>query len=127
MTPNPPKRIFDRPQALEQEELGSICFVRNYVEFRFDGPIIRSFVGPIIETDGNRLRFPEDGSRDALCDFIGRTLIEARETSSELTLRFDEGMIRVPLKADPGDPVEAAHFVPEIDGDLDIGKMWVWQ
>ena len=48
MTLNPRRHVFDRPQALEQEELGSICFVRNYVELRFDGPIIRSLVGPII-------------------------------------------------------------------------------
>ncbi len=127
MTLNPRRHVFDRPQALEQEELGSICFVRDYVELRFDGPIIRSFVGPIIERDGSRLRFPDEGSRDALCEFIGQALVEVRESPSELTLSFHEGIIRVPLKAEPGEPVEAAHFVPEIDGSLDIGKMWIWQ
>jgi len=32
----------DMPDDLVDEELSAVCFVRDYVEFQFDGPTLRA-------------------------------------------------------------------------------------
>lgn len=125
MTKGDRPRSFNSPQDLVGEELASVCFVRDYVELRFDGPIIRSFLGPIVELKDWQVRFPEKGSRDALCLLIGSEIAEVLESLAELSLRLDGGqIIRVPLQVEGSH--EAAHFVPMVEGELQVGRMLIW-
>jgi hypothetical protein len=117
---------FMSPTSLEGTELGAVCFVRDYVDLDFDGPLLRSFLGPIADANGERVRFPEAGSRDALCAFVGMTVSQVRETPRDLSIRFDSGTIEIPLGHGPTELPEAAHFVPMIEGQLDAGRMWIW-
>jgi hypothetical protein len=59
---------------LKGEEISTVAFVRDYVEFRFDGPILHCFADPKIKIRETVFQFPETGSRDALCSVIGSTI-----------------------------------------------------
>jgi len=51
-------------ESLAGEELSAVSFVRDYVEFHFDGPVLRALTNPRVEIDGETISFPEPGSRD---------------------------------------------------------------
>jgi len=102
--------------------ISAVCFVMDYVEFHFDGPILRSLSNPTLAFRGNEWAFPTPGSRDALCSIIGAT-VEAVEVDEDASIlvRLDSGhTITVPL--DPGSRIgpEAAHFVSEEDHVMDV-------
>lgn len=108
-------------------EVGGVAFVRDYVEVHFDGPIFRALSAPIMEIDGNEVRFPSEGSRDCLCLLIGRTVLAAREDPGSLVLDFEGSMrLRVPLVTNEPAP-EAAHLVPTFEGRLDVAKRVIWE
>jgi hypothetical protein len=67
-------------EDLAGSELSGVCFVRDYVEFRFDGPVLRSLASPVAVVDGVRFESPDAGSTDALRQLIGRGW-RARRTS----------------------------------------------
>ena len=59
-------------ESLEGEELNIVSFVMDYVELHFNGPFIRALTNPIIEIEKRKFQFPDPGSRDVLCSFVGR-------------------------------------------------------
>jgi hypothetical protein len=113
-------------KTLEGRELACVCFVRDYVELRFDGPILRSYAGPIVDTDNGECQFPEVGSRDALCEYIGRVLAGVELSSDWIVLYFEPGTIRVRVTKINTPPFEVAHFMLAApDGTLN-GQMLIW-
>ena len=60
-----------RIESLLSEQVNAVSFVMDYVEFHFNGPILRALSNPVVEYQGHRVRFPDAGSRDALCSLIG--------------------------------------------------------
>ena len=105
-------------------EVGSVAFVRDYVEINFDGPIVRSLSSPIINVGGADFRFPDAGSRDALCELIGTSLEGVHESDAEIVLRFDAATLVIPKQGDTG--AEIAHFVPFAEGRLMVEQMLIW-
>lgn len=67
------------------EEINAVCFVMDYVEVHFNGPILRALANPTLEFERERHEFPLPGSRDALCSLIGS---EAQAFEVEEDLRF---------------------------------------
>jgi hypothetical protein len=55
-------------------EISAVAFVRDCVEFHFDGPILRSRADPQVAVGEAVYCFPKPGSRDALCLVIGATV-----------------------------------------------------
>jgi hypothetical protein len=86
--------------AIVGEQLSSVEFIQDYVQFHFDGPHIIAFVWPVVESGGEVLRFGETGYRDALCDRIGRKVRMASISEGDTaTIEFDDGAtIRISLK-----------------------------
>jgi hypothetical protein len=119
----------DDPTGLVGEELNTVAFVMDYVEFSFNGPVLRALSNPIVDAAGVRLQFPEPGSRDALCLLIGSEVgaVTVRDGDRiELALN-NEHSLTIPL--DPGSRrgAEAAHFVPaRRDGSLRVADMMIW-
>lgn len=109
-------------QELVGEEVSAVAFVRDYVEFHFDGPILRSLSNPSIAADGIVLRFPEPGSRDALCRVIG-SMVDSVDLDEDrvlvLTTRND-CRITIPLDLESRSGPEAMHFVPELNGPIQV-------
>ncbi len=111
--------------CLVGEQLNTVAFVMDYVEFHFNGPRIRSLTNPLVRSSaGIQSRFPASGSRDALCGLIGDTVsgVSFKEGDS-LTLRFGSGsQLVVPLDADSYRGPEGMHWHP----DADLAHMYIW-
>ncbi len=67
-------------------EVSGVSFVRDHVEMLFDGPVLRSLASPMVREGDQVARFPEPGSRDALCRLIGRTVELAEDRHDALAL-----------------------------------------
>ena len=95
--------------------------------FGFDGPILRSLSSPEVDTDGVVARFPEPGSRDALCALIDRDVVSADELEDRLRLTFSRNAIlTLPLRHEASMP-EVVELVPTRDGRLDVAGIVVWE
>ncbi len=106
-----------------RQPMSAVSFVHDYVEFHFDGRVLRALSSPTIAIGESSARFPEPGSRDALCAVIGRNVVSVMVRDGDLIeLRFDgDAAIRVPLAADARVGPEAAHFV---SGDNQPIEVW---
>lgn len=117
------------PTGLVGEQLDTVAFVMDYVEFKFNGPVLRALTNPVVEGDGLRLRFPEPGSRDALCSLIGSEVAAVTVSDDdriELELHGDR-RLTIPLDQESRLGVEAAHYVPAArDGALRTADMRIW-
>lgn len=121
--------------SLVAGEIDTVSFVRDYVEFRVDYNVLRALSPPEIRLpDGQSYRFPEAGSRDALCGLIDSSVVEARESGSDsgddlrIEVRTDAGhLLTIPLDAGSRAGGEAAHLVPaDRQGRLESAGMWIW-
>ena len=93
--------------------LSDVCFVMDYLQLGFSGSIITVHTKPVIETSATRCRFPDAGSRDALCSFIDRPLMNVTvEAGRLMTLMFDMGKIEIPLDIESRVCGDAAEFLP---------------
>jgi hypothetical protein len=104
------------------EEISAVCFVRDYVEFHFDGSVLRSLSNPSAFVDGTEHRFPSPGSRDALCRMIGSTVRALKlqdHRALEVTTTGD-CKITIPLDAKTLRGPEAMHFVPKWNGPIQV-------
>ena len=112
------------PESLVGEEISAVAFVRDYVEFHFDGPVLRAFAPPEISLgNGQRLSSSSPGWRDGLCSLIGREVVAFDATASDNLLLSTVGGITVviPLKSGDQDGPESANLF-----DSDRSRIWVW-
>lgn len=109
-------------ESLAGEELSAVSFVRDYVEFHFDGPVLRALTDPRVELGGESAVFPARGSRDLLCALIGRTvrLVEARD-GVHIRLTFEDGaQLTLPLDDASYVGPEGAHFQSTVTGPVQV-------
>lgn len=119
---------------LMRGDLNTVSFVRDYVEVRIDYNIVRCMTGPIVRTASGDFRFPQPGSRDALCGLIDAVVNRVEVSDDAIELHMDSGDVLVlPLdeksRTLPDGRVlpEAVHFVPaDARGRLDTAKMAIW-
>jgi hypothetical protein len=99
-------------ESLTGEELSGVNFVRDYVEFHFDGPVLRALVNPRLELDGTVVSFPDQGSRDLLCALIGRTVqsVDARDGDCIRLAFVGGGILTIPFDDASHIGREGAHF-----------------
>ncbi|KGN30843.1 hypothetical protein N802_05465 [Knoellia sinensis KCTC 19936] len=107
-------------------ELSAACYVRDYVELHFDGPILRCLADPIVVGPSGRFEHPNVGSRDALCALVGDVVSGAVDESTRLCLEFaGQARVFVPKQSPSAGP-EVAHLVPFTDGTPDVAGMLIW-
>ncbi len=104
------------------EELSAVSFFRDYVEFHFDGPVLRALNNPIADINGETIEFPKEGSRDALCSFVGKkvTDVQFREHVT-LRLMFVGGLITIPLDDKSYGGPESFHWCP-LGGPMEVNQ-----
>jgi hypothetical protein len=112
---------------LNGSELSAVAFVRDYVEFSFDGAVLRFLAPPVISSEGRRIAFPAAGSRDALCSLIGQTVDRTEDTPDRLVLTLSSRTKVEISKASRGAGPEVAHLVPVRNGVPDIAAMATWE
>ena len=102
---------------LVNDELSAVSCVRDYVEFHFDGPVLRALSDPQLEVGGTRVQFPGEGSRDALCALIGRQVTRAEVIQREyIRLEFGDARLTISLRQSDLNGPEAAHLMGYPDG-----------
>jgi hypothetical protein len=106
------------------EELSSIEFVRDYIQFRFDGPCITAISDPFIIIEHRKYSRFDEGFCDKLLGFIGSPVEETSLRKGEIiSINFPEGRsINISLQANNlrGRSAEAVNF------DDGLGGFWVW-
>jgi hypothetical protein len=113
---------IESPAHLAGEVLSAVCFVHDYIEFDFDGPVLRALTPVTVTVAGQRWTSPQPGYRDALCSIIGATVstVELQE-GIEIAVRFGtEAELRISLREGASPSGEAAHFLPEPGGALQV-------
>ena len=130
-----PMTTLQGPEGLVGLELSAVAFVRDYVEFHFDGPILRALSSPLIRTEGHESQFPDPGSRDALCTLIGQSVASVQVVWSpdtvmgkeRIELALEDAMVVIPLDLDHRVGPESAHYVPSHpDGSPALEGMHIW-
>jgi hypothetical protein len=107
--------------SLKGEELNVVSFVMDYIEFHFNGPVLRVLTDPSVETPKGRFVFPSAGSRDALCSLIGKEVLNvtAQEEKS-VVLEFEGGSkISIPIDEKSYKCAEALHWCP-VNGPMQV-------
>jgi len=115
--------MIDRPLIgqIVGEQLSAVSFVQDYVEFHFDGPVVRAFAGPIVKESGETIRFPSPNSRDKLCSLIGRPVSSFELIDGlELRIRLGGADLIVPLDAERTPGPEAMHFQDSVTSPVQV-------
>ena len=104
-------------EAIRDEPLSGVAFVHDYVEFHFDGKIVRSLTKPMVTLASAPHTFPDAGSRDALCSLIGCTVEDVKvQDGVAIGITFAGGArVRIPLADEERHGPEAAHYVPGLN------------
>lgn len=115
-------------QLLVGREISAVCFVRDYVELHFDGPVLRALANPFGLYGCRGWRFPEGQSPVVMLSYIG-TVIDHCELVPDRYLAVDSGEHRfaIPLDEDSRTGPEAAHLVAiDESGWTDQRQLWIW-
>jgi hypothetical protein len=107
---------------LRGEQLSSVIFVMDYVQFEFDGPRITAYNWPKVVNNTGTYSFGSNRYRDVLCDQIAK-IVKSIDISKELlTIEFEDGSrIEISLKVGESGPPEAAMY-----NDTDRNVFLVW-
>ena len=80
--------------AIEGEELEAVEFVEDYLQLRFEGPLLTLYEWPSVLLEDFSISYGEPGYRDALCALIGEEVEQALlEDGSSLTLKLANGAV----------------------------------
>jgi len=99
-------------RSLVGEPLNAVSFVMDYVELHFNGSTVRALTAPYVEATHSVVRFPDAGSRDALCHLIGREVTQIDLSEHVLRLTFGTSAIRIPLDDGSATGPEVLHWIP---------------
>ena len=76
------------------EELSAVEFVHDYLQLRFDGPLLTLYEWPHVLLSDYSVAFGEPEYRNALCAQIGETVDEATlEEDDSLTIKFENDTV----------------------------------
>jgi hypothetical protein len=111
-------------EDLVGEPVNAVCFVEDYMELHFNGPILRALVTAVLETPSSLWRFPDPGSREAMCALIGAMVMDIGvDDTRSIQLRLDKGRVfTIPLNEPRQASGEAAHFV--VPGPNGVMAVW---
>ena len=80
--------------AIEGEELEAVEFVQDYLQLRFEAPLLTFYEWPSVLLEEFSISHGEPGYRDALCALIGEEVEQALlEDGSSLTLKLANGAV----------------------------------
>ncbi len=99
-------------QKIVGEQLSSVEFVQDYVQLRFDGPVLTAVTRPVVESDGREFHWGQCGFRDELCKRITRKVTSARITleDSVRTVFDDMAVVKISLRSQDYRAAEAVMF-----------------
>jgi hypothetical protein len=110
------------------QEVSAVCFVRDYVELQFDGPIFRALTAPFGMYGCTGWRLPGASATGGLLRYIGLTVDDFVLLPGRYArLAFGEHSFTVPLDDDARTGPEALHIIGVDDrGETDTRHLWIW-
>lgn len=95
---------------LFQRELCAITFLKEYVQFNFDGPVFNFYEFPMVGAEGNWSSSVDPGYFDRVCKLIGAKLVSVKEVpDTSLNLGFENGIsVELSLREEDRSTAEAA-------------------
>ena len=87
-----PETLTDALQKLNGRALSSIEFVQDYLQLRFDGPILTAYTPPTVSSPHGTFELGKAGYRDAICEQIGLQIIRTECDSQSVSLAFENGV-----------------------------------
>jgi hypothetical protein len=106
------------------EELSSIEFVRDYIQFRFDGPCLTAITDPFVIMEHKQYPRSDTGFCNILLGFIGLQVSGTSFKADEIvSIHFSAGRsINISLRPEylKGRSAEAVNF------NNGHGDFWVW-
>jgi hypothetical protein len=96
------------------DELNAVEFVQDYLQLRFDTPVLTLYAWPHILLSEFSIAYGEPEYRNALCSLIGEKVEEATlEEGDSLTVKFEnDTVIALSLREEDLDGPEAGAFSP---------------
>ena len=80
--------------AIIGEELKAVEFVEDFLQLRFDAPLIKLYNWPHVLLADFSVAFGEPEYRNALCAQIGEKVVQASlEEGDALTIEFENGTV----------------------------------
>ncbi len=94
------------------EELTAVEFVQDYLQLRFDGPLLTLYAWPHVLLSEYSIAFGEPEYRNALCSQIGEKVEEATlDEGDSLTIKLEnETVLALSLREEDLDGPEAGSF-----------------
>lgn len=94
------------------EELNAVEFVQDYLQLRFDTPVLTLYAWPHILLSEFSIAYGEPEYRNALCSLIGEKVEEAAlEEGDSLTLKFEnDTVLALSLREEDLDRPEAGAY-----------------
>ena len=77
--------------VIDGRSLSSVLFDFKSIKLDFAGVRVEVSGNPQVLSGGQRFRFPDSGSRDALCSLIGDRVLAVRSASDRIEIRFISG------------------------------------
>jgi hypothetical protein len=109
---------------LETLDLVGITFIRDYIQFLFDGPVLNTYTLPLIKIENRIITSINFGYYDTLCSLINKKIISAYEDEKEekIVIHFESDIeLFVSLKSEDRNCAEAAMLQLETDG---VWNVW---
>jgi hypothetical protein len=101
------------------EELVAVEFVQDYLQLRFDGPLLTLYAWPHLLLSEYSIAFGEPEYRNSLCNLIGEKVEDATlEEGDSLTVKFENDVvIALSLREEDLDGPEAGRYSEDGSGN----------
>jgi hypothetical protein len=101
-------------------DLSSVTFVRDYIQFAFDGPRLNAYTAPAVSFGAESLSLGHPGYRDCLCKQIGCRIERTEVNDQRVAIIFEKGaVVSISLRDDdyrgPG----------ALELQLDKDRIWI--
>jgi hypothetical protein len=98
--------------SLISQELSAVEFVQDYLQLRFDGPLLTLFTWPDVFREEGSYAYGEPEFRNVLCSLITENVTAATlEENEAIEIEFENGVIlRASLREEDLDVPQAGHF-----------------
>lgn len=110
-------------KILEGVELAGITFIRGYIQFLFDGPLLNVYSLLRIKSKDEILSPKDHGFYDTLCSLVGERIVSIQEIKEKerITILFENDIeLIVSLKQEDRNCVEAAIFQKGEKGEWEV-------
>ena len=94
MTDTPMKlTLADALEKLVGQDLSSVTFVRDYVQFAFDNGGMNAYTAPTVACGSESLSLGQTGYRDSLCRPIGCRVERTWVDDQRVSIIFESGVV----------------------------------